>query len=101
MLGLTLRSRHTVSNFSEPELNKPILAPVLSSGDGRESDSFLTSLHLRGLPVFQAKKEAKSTSSLANAEVQRGIGRLAEKKHCAHNRFIHHTTELATKQHKT
>jgi len=32
-LGLTLRSRHTVSNFSEPELNKPILAPVLSSGD--------------------------------------------------------------------
>ena len=29
--------------------------------------------------MFQAKKEAKSTSSLASAEVQRGIGRLAEK----------------------
>ena len=43
LLGTPTVAAVQVNNFSEPELIKPILAPVLSSGDEWEPDSFLTS----------------------------------------------------------
>ena len=60
LLGTPTVAAVQVNNFSEPELIKPILAPVLSSGDEWEPDSFLTSHHLRGLRLFQAKKRQKT-----------------------------------------